>query len=276
MIFQEIQPRVELSSIIRLIRIRHFQIPRHVQAPSKPYPVRAEQCITFYPRGKERTEIVNEQKSIVRPRSVLTGQLTSRINRNCTDNDFLMIMVVLQPGVLYRLTGISAAEATNQHIDLSLIWRQETIDLEDLLACSLDYAQMIAHVEDFFVARMKNMQNIARPIEAVFSLMQQAGQNNSLSEWAGQACLSIRQFERLCYLYLGVSPKYYSRVVRFYRALDLKQANKQFDWLRIAMDLGYHDYQHLAKDFQDFASASPQTFMQQASRPLEKILGLST
>ena len=55
---------------------------------------------------------------------------------------------------------------------------------------------------------------------------------------------------------MGVSPKLYARIVRFNHAFRLKETAPAFDWLGVALHAGYHDYQHLVKDLQQFAGAT--------------------
>jgi transcriptional regulator GlxA family with amidase domain len=74
---------------------------------------------------------------------------------------------------------------------------------------------------------------------------------------AHEACLSVSQLERRFVQQLGVGPKLYTRIGRFSRAHALKQARPELDWLHVAVACGYYDYQHLVKDFRQFAHATP-------------------
>jgi transcriptional regulator GlxA family with amidase domain len=69
--------------------------------------------------------------------------------------------------------------------------------------------------------------------------------------------LSYRQFEKRFEQLVGVTPKYFARISRFYQAFVLKENNPTLDWLSVAVRTGYNDYQHLAKDFKEFAGTTP-------------------
>ena len=73
---------------------------------------------------------------------------------------------------------------------------------------------------------------------------------------------------------MGISPKLYSRIVRFFRAYQYKEAHPSENWLGIALLFGYTDYQHLAKDFREFALAGPNLWISEDNQSPERILHL--
>jgi transcriptional regulator GlxA family with amidase domain len=55
--------------------------------------------------------------------------------------------------------------------------------------------------------------------------------------------------------------------------MHLKQP--KLDWLAIALACGYHDYQHLVRDYRDFAAATPKSFFHEESKAPGRVLGLT-
>jgi AraC-like DNA-binding protein len=47
------------------------------------------------------------------------------------------------------------------------------------------------------------------------------------------------------------------------------------DWLRIALECNYHDYQHLVRDYKDFTGYGPNAFHEIESKAPERSFGLS-
>jgi hypothetical protein len=45
------------------------------------------------------------------------------------------------------------------------------------------------------------------------------------------------------------------------------------DWLSIALDCGYHDYQHMVKDYKDFANAPPTALFDEDLKAPERLFG---
>jgi transcriptional regulator GlxA family with amidase domain len=96
----------------------------------------------------------------------------------------------------------------------------------------------------------------------------------SLDWLANQACLSPRQFERKSNHYIGVSPKLFAKIARFNQSYNMRLKNPHEDWLSIAVGSGYHDYQHLVRDYKEFANASPNILFAEENKAPERILGL--
>ena len=83
----------------------------------------------------------------------------------------------------------------------------------------------------------------------------------SVEKLADYACLSISQFERRFIQQMGITPKLYNRINRFYSAFLLKSLRPNLDWLSIAIQTGYNDYQHLVKDFKQFSGTTPNSLL---------------
>lgn len=75
---------------------------------------------------------------------------------------------------------------------------------------------------------------------------------------------------------MGIGPKLFSRIVRFNKAFLYREMNPQADWNTIAFNFGYTDYQHLYKEFKEFAGLTPNMLMTQNDHSPEKILPLDT
>jgi len=275
MIFDEVHPQKKLGEFISCYRLRHFIIPSHITPDPKPFSPHPEQCITFYPRGAELTEFVNSKLMVKRPRSIISGQFTSRINRSSTSNEIMVIVVVFKPGALYRLTGIPFNLLQNQDIDLEVVFPNEGRLVNELLSSCKDYPEMIGIIESFMLNLVSNVKLEYRHSDKIFYLMCLNQEKYSLDWLANQACLSNRQFQRKCNEYIGVGPDLFTRIVRFHKSYKMRLLHPQLDWLSIAMHCGYYDYQHLSKDYRDFVHSTPNSFFSDESKSLERVLGLN-
>jgi AraC-like DNA-binding protein len=86
----------------------------------------------------------------------------------------------------------------------------------------------------------------------------------SVAEYAYNANMSIRNFERRFTEQAGVSPKLYCRLMRFNEALKIKTAIPSKNWTAIAHECGYFDQMHLIKDFKQFSGLKPTDFFQKS------------
>jgi transcriptional regulator GlxA family with amidase domain len=78
-----------------------------------------------------------------------------------------------------------------------------------------------------------------------------------IDQLASHACLSTRQFERVFEQRIGLSPKHFSRLVRFSQAWIMKEQQPDISWIKIAHDCGYFDQMHMIRDFKEFAGVNP-------------------
>lgn len=274
MICQDFLPSPALREYIKCYHLRHFVFSDGIGLPYKPYAPRPEQTLAFYPRGHELVEYVASSKIIKRPRSYIMGQYVERTNRHLGSRDFIVFLVDFQPGVIYRITGIPFYELTNTDIDAEAIFGKEVRWVNERLSATASYEEMIQIVERFLLWLVGSMKRAAHPIDAVANLIIKYPEDARTVQLAKEAFLCSRQFERKFKERLGISPKLYARIARINKAFRIKYNNINEDWLTIALMCGYHDYQHLVKDFQDFAGVTPVNYLVEDTQAPERLFGL--
>jgi AraC-like DNA-binding protein len=273
MLLQDFLPSPPLREYVRLIQVIHFVFDKGVALPFKAYPPRPEQCLSFYPRDAEAVAYPDGGAPAIRPRSVLIGQHAVVSNRY-VGREFLALQVVLQPGALYRLTGIPQPELTNTYIDAEAVWAAELRQLNARLSSAAAWPEMLPLVEAFLLSRIQRTRTAPHSADAVGRLLLHPPPRTTLDALARHACLSPRQLDRQFAQRMGVGPALYARIVRFDRAFRLKNSRPGLDWLSIALACGYYDHQHLAKDYRAFTGSSPSAFSEQDSRAPERAFGL--
>ena len=275
MIGQAFLPSPGLRPYIRSYQLWHFIFPDKSKLPFKPYAPRPEQTLVFCPRGFELVKYVYTGQLIKRPESYLIGQYTERTNRHIGSQEFLAILVNFQPGVLFRITGIPYHELTNNFIDGETIFSKEIRQVNLRLKSTDDYQEMIRIIEAFFFLLIKKIKIEEHPIDRVTNMLVDHPEKSSLLYLAKESFLCSRQFERKFRERMGISPKLFTRIARMNKAFKFKYRRPDQDWLGIALDCGYHDYQHLAKDFLDFAGLTPAAYLaEDQDKSPEKYFGL--
>jgi AraC-like DNA-binding protein len=272
MIFRHYHPSPTLHEYVAGYNLRHFEFESNVTPPFKPYPPRPEQALCFFPRDPEIAEFVEEGKKIPRPRSVLLGQQTQRMNRHVGRN-FIVLIVNFQPGALHRLTGLPLPQLTNGQLDAEAFFSPEIRKVNQRLNSTIDYQEMIEIVETFLLSLVQKVKIPIHPIDRIGILLLQHPDPRSLDYLAREACLSPRQFERKFSHRFGVGPKLFARIVRFNNSYKCKFQHPGMDWRSIAWDCGYYDYQHLVKDYRQFAHTTPNTIYHLDSHAPERFFG---
>ena len=185
-----------------------------------------------------------------------------------------MLRVNFHPGALFRLLHIPLSEFTDNWYDAEPVISREISEVNERLANSPDYVDMIEIVEDYLKTKINKVKTDTHSLDKVASNILANPSRFSLDWLASQACLCQRQFNRKFIERIGVGPKLFSRIVRFFRAWQYKEAHPHEDWLTVALLFGYSDYQHMVKDFQEFAHVTPNLWIRQDNQSPERILHL--
>ena len=192
------------------------------------------------------------------PRAWLSGPRTrSRVFEHTGPVELLGAQ--LQPGVARLLTCTPAREL----LDATLPLEQVLADgvravpaLLDALLRATDTRTRCAELDRFLLQRFAGAAVDPRVSRAVESVIERAGAAD-VSELARAVAASPRNLTRLFHAWVGTSPKFFCRMVRFQNVLRHLAAGGKPDWAALAVELGYADQSHLIRDFGDFAQVSP-------------------
>jgi AraC-like DNA-binding protein len=259
MLLKDFLPHQGLQEFVKCYRIVHFKFNKNELPPFKPYTPRPENCLAFYPYDTERIEYAASGKKISNLPIALIGQHLEVTNRYI-GQEFLVIQIIFQPGALYRLTGIPLMELVDEYLEADCVFSKDIQFVNEQFHYAQNYSEMVRIANQFVGKLIKNGVKDSHPLDDVCKLMLKHEGTISLDWLAKESCLSIKQFERKFKDRTGVNPKLFGRLIRFDNAFRTKNANPQLDWLSVAIDCNYYDYQHLVWDYKTFTGATPNTF----------------
>lgn len=79
----------------------------------------------------------------------------------------------------------------------------------------------------------------------------------SVDKLALHANMSFRNFERRFVNEVGIPPKLYASITRFYNAIEHKMLHPEKSWTDITYEFGYFDQAHFIKEVKTFSSKTP-------------------
>lgn len=255
MFHQFFTPHPQLKEIVNNIMISEV-----VFDPLQPearflFPPLPEQCLFFYPYDCMEVEYASNTSEKLPP-VVVVGPQTTPVYFTM-GRRHLVIKVGFQPGGLYRLLGIPMHQLLQaKAFNASDLLGKEVESINDQLRSAHSYKEM-CHCVETFLRRKLNKIKQQLPIDHVLPLLLKEGGLLAIDGLAGMACLSNRQFERVFKARIGLSPKYFSRLVRFAKAWVQKEADPTTTWIDIAHSCGYYDQMHLIRDFIEFTQTNP-------------------
>jgi AraC-like DNA-binding protein len=272
MIHRYIKPSPHLALYIKEYLLLHLKFDSHFVPPRKPYPVCPEHAIVFYIRGGVvQHHLSGEIRPL--PRTSILGQCVNRNDKQIS-NEILMIHVRLQPGALFKLLRIPMTDLVEQTIDAEAVLGHEIHEVSEKMQNSASYEQMLQIVEAFFSKKIQAIKTEPRLIDSIGQVIMSHPHEFDLDRLAQQTYVSTRQFERIFMNQIGISPKFFARICRFYKAFEEKEANPTLDWRSIAWNTGYTDYQHLVKDFKQFAGVTPNLLLLENATSPERLIGV--
>lgn len=274
MILKDFVPAPDVHAFVQLFRIVHLEFSKEDAIPIKAYPPRPEQCLAFYPYDKERVAYASSNKVVNNLPVVLYGQFTQVTNR-MIGHKFLVFQVVFLPGAIYQLTGIPSNELVDEYLDASIFFGNQVHEVNEQLFEAGTYEAMI-HIGNQFIRKlMAKSKSLVLPIDSVCAQLLNTINHFTIDQIAQKAYYSNRQLERKFKERTGVNPKLFMRIIRFDNAFRQKNSFPKMEWLRIAMECDYHDYQHLVKDYKDFTQLTPNQFHLIEAKAPERKFGLN-
>jgi AraC-like DNA-binding protein len=163
---------------------------------------------------------------------------------------------------------VPAGEIADNHIELEALWGRRAVDLRDRLCAAADTGERFRILEHALIAALSP--SPATRGEVAFALGRLGAPGVEVGEIARHLQLSHRRFVALFSDRVGMTPKRYSRVRRFQRALRLVTGGDAPRWAQVALDCGYFDQAHFCRDWAEFTGLSPGEFVRLRNVPVKE------
>jgi AraC-like DNA-binding protein len=182
------------------------------------------------------------------------------------------VVARLRPGAPAAVLGTSASTIAGRIVSLDELWGAAAVRrLVDRLFRSRDMNDAAAVLEmaiaDRIAAAHGRGANSGRDgyerderAQLVLNAADRLPRENVSAVAAGLG-VSERHLRRVFRDAVGVSPKEFTRLSRFHRALRVAREDAHASWASIAAAAGYYDQAHLIAEFRAIAGAPPRAFL---------------
>jgi AraC-like DNA-binding protein len=158
-----------------------------------------------------------------------------------------------------QIIGVPLDVLDNDHVALSELWGSAAFALQDSVMIAKTPEARCAAVERSLCARLRG-QHAPHPVVAAAVRALIGADRPPIGAVACASGLSDRRFIEVFRRDVGLRPKLFSRVMRFRRALDALSRCPHQSLAALALEAGYSDQAHFAREFTALSGLSPATY----------------
>lgn len=193
----------------------------------------------------------------------------TKIRHYNSDNDICMLIIGFKPTGLQRMFNFPLSEFNNQNISLKDLFPFEYEELMERLFAVNSWKKRVALIESYLFRKIGD-KSTYRELDQIIHYLFQSKEAKSLKDISSHFYLTERTMRRRFINGIGISPKLFSKLVRFQKALKLIAGAQKLNLGTIALELGYYDQAHFIHEFTEFYGHSPKNFMKEKRSVLGK------
>lgn len=197
--------------------------------------------------------------------AIVSGPYAGTFVTDTAEEAFVM-GVHFKPGGAFPFLGFPAGDFTNSHVNLEAVLGRAAAELRDRLATADSNHARFRVLEKALLTRLRRAWQHHYAVSFALHAFTHAGVQPATSKLAWQAGLSEKRFIDVFRSEVGLTPKLFSRVMRFQKVISLvRHKDDKVDWAQLATDAGCFDQSHLIREFLSFAGLSPDGYSRRLS-----------
>lgn len=167
--------------------------------------------------------------------------------------------IKFQPDALASLFNIDMSGLTDKVIPINPSLRNILNSVIEITILAKDFDFKVKLVEQWFLNFLQDCSIPQTPGNQIIKLILENNGRISIEGACSNLGITSRYLERYFKKHVGVSPKFYMRIIRFSHIFKLVQ-NPNFDWSDISYLAGFYDQSHFIKNFREFTGENPTNY----------------
>jgi AraC-like DNA-binding protein len=246
-------PRPQLLGVVRAFEERRVELGSAML--TWPVAARPHQILNIHLAEPYRVRIDGGPAHNT-PEMSVVGPQTYRRAQVYLSGSIHVFNILFQPTGLNRLVGINMTSLLNQDPAASDVLGRTAVTLADSVRAARNFRERVAAVERWAGMMLDNRE----PDEAIghaSRLLLAARGRARIEDLVVKSGLSTSQFQRRFATQVGMTPKLFSRTIRFDRALIARRNAPGRSWTDIIHELGYFDQAHFIRECRAFTGLPP-------------------
>jgi AraC-like DNA-binding protein len=170
-----------------------------------------------------------------------------------------MVGIKLRPAALTHLFNLDMHAFTDKVVDLHDAIGDRLQTLEQALHNTSNHETMVTLLNQHFEQVLSQISYTASPVDKAVDLIFAKKGMIAVAEITATAGVGERQLERLFKKYIGLSPKFYARIIRFSTIFECMQQGDP-GWAGLAYEAGFYDQSHFIRNFKAFTGEDPSKY----------------
>lgn len=171
-----------------------------------------------------------------------------------------MLGIRFRPAGITAFTKVPIYSFTDQQVNLTLVDSLFNTDFYSKLPELGLTSEKIKHIDSYLIHKLADIFVPDKQIIYAIDLIRNTNGLLSLNNVADRSCLSLRSLERNFRNVVGISPKTFSKIIKFKYTLSFLREHKDTSLFTTAIECGYYDHSHLFKEFKALAGDIPSYF----------------
>lgn len=254
MIYQHIEPTTLLSPYIKsfwLVDSESDTTPSKQKIIPDGYPE-----LIFHYGDPFRIKIAGTWQ--LQEQNLLAGQIRNHFHLENTGKSG-MIGMKLMPSALSKLFSLNMSSFKDKVVSLSSV-DPELLRSFALLTPSLaGKDKFIESIQSLISDQLGKVDNHETSYEVAVKKILESNGSIPVTQLCKSVNISERQLERQFLKHIGLSPKFYARIIRFSYIFELMQKQDQ-SWSDLVYQSGFYDQSHFIKNFKEFTGEDPSAY----------------
>lgn len=203
----------------------------------------------------------------LQPNASYTKVWVSGVHRNylsiSAHQNSSMFIIQFKPQGAYPFFKMPMDELAEKVVPAGVVFGDSILELRDKLVDAADNVEKFALAEKWLSKQYDESIKPSEELKALITKLQQepaSNLGNIIDSFPNTQKHLIDLFKK----YVGLTPKYYQRILRFNEILQRIQHEEKIAWADIAYSCGFSDQSHFIKEFKHFSGFNPGEFIAQA------------
>lgn len=170
-----------------------------------------------------------------------------------------MFGIKFHPAALSHLFGLNMVALTDRVVPLQTVMGKNFRVMEEAVQKQISWKNFVLMLNQYFSEHTTQL-SVNEKIEQSLNLIFTRKGDVTVAELTEHVHITERQLQRLFNHFVGLSPKFYCRIIRFNYIFSLME-KRDSSWVEVALHSGYYDQAHFIRNFQAFTGEDPSAYL---------------